>query len=324
MSQAMEMIAGGWGLLLVFLNVLIEQAGVPIPAAPTLLLAGALAVGQPKWGVAAFLLSATACTISDATWYCAGRIFGTRIMRLICKVSLSPDSCVSDTQLRFERWGVKALVFAKFVPGLSMIAPPLAGALRMRLSLFLRMTCLGSALWIASLMGLGALAAPQIMALLPRVVDLGARAALVIGLLLLLYILLKWFERRRLYSALRMARVDPQELHSMLQGERAPTILDVRSRSALALDPRTIPGALHVPPEELATLLASISHDGEVVAYCNCPNEASAAQVARLLMQHGVTRVRPLHGGLDAWVAAGYPVSGPAPGAEIAPGLAQL
>jgi rhodanese-related sulfurtransferase len=105
-----------------------------------------------------------------------------------------------------------------------------------------------------------------------------------------------------------MARVNVTELYSMMQRARPPTVLDVRSRSALEIDPRMVPGALHVPPEDVATLLASIKHDGEVIVYCTCPNEASAARVARLLMQHGVLRVRPLLGGLEAWIAAGYPV----------------
>jgi membrane protein DedA with SNARE-associated domain/rhodanese-related sulfurtransferase len=301
-------LSGASGLVLVFLNVLLERGGLPIPAVPTLLVAGALAVGQANWGAAAFVLAAIACLIADLAWYYAGRAYGGRIMRLVCKISLSPDSCVSNTQLRFERWGLMAIAFAKFVPGLSTIAPPLAGATRMRLSRYVWVTSLGSLLWVGTFMGIGALAASQIMALLPRLAQLGGRAVLVLGLLLALYILLKWLERWRFYSALRMARVNVTELYSMMQGERPPTVLDVRAKSALELDPRMVPGALHVPPEDVATLLASIKHEGEVIVYCTCPNEASAARVARLLMQHGVLRVRPLLGGLEAWIEAGYPV----------------
>ena len=302
------MLSGASGLVLVFLNVLLERGGLPIPAVPTLLVAGALAVGQANWGAAAFVLAAIACLIADLAWYYAGRAYGGRIMRLVCKISLSPDSCVSNTQLRFERWGLMAIAFAKFVPGLSTIAPPLAGATRMRLRRYIWVTSLGSLLWVGTFMAIGAVAAPQIMALLPHLAQLGGRALLVLALLLALYILLKWLERWRFYSALRMARVNVTELYSMLQGEPPPIVLDVRSKSALELDPRMVPGAVHIPPEDVATLLASIKHDGEVILYCTCPNEASAARVARLLIQHGVVRVRPLLGGLEAWIAAGYPV----------------
>jgi len=312
------LLAGGWGLAFVFLNVLIEQVGLPIPAVPALLLAGALAVRHPEWGAAALALAIAACVISDLGWYGAGRVYGGRIVRFLCRISLSPDSCVSETQLRFERWGARALLVSKFVPGLSTLAPPLAGALRMALSLFLATSFAGSVLWVLIFMMLGALAAPQITALLPHLAALGARAALVLALLLALYILLKWLERQRVYSALRMARIGVDHLHSMLESVPAPTILDVRSMSARSLDPRAIPGALHVPPEDVATRIASIKPDTEVVVYCSCPKEASAARVAQLLRRHGVVRVRPLLGGLDAWVAAGYPVTDTRPEAAIA------
>jgi rhodanese-related sulfurtransferase len=188
---------------------------------------------------------------------------------------------------------------------------------------FLGMSFLGSLLWVLVFMALGALAAPQIMALLPHLAALGARAAAAIALLLALYIVVKWVERRRLYAALRMARIEVSQLHSMLHGVPPPTILDVRSTSARTLDPRAIPGALHVPPEDVATRLASIKPDAEVIVYCTCPNEATAARVAQLLIRHGVVRVRPLLGGLDAWVAAGYPVADTLPAPEVAaPSLA--
>jgi rhodanese-related sulfurtransferase len=170
------------------------------------------------------------------------------------------------------------------------------------------MSVLGSLLWVVTVMALGALAAPRIIALLPRIGRFGVRATGVIGLLLALYILLRWLQRQRFQSSLRMARVDVHELESMMHGEPSPVILDVRSWNQVQLDPRSIPGALHVPPQDAGLRLASLKHHGEVVVYCNCPNEVSAARVARLFMKHREIRARPLQGGLDAWVAAGYPV----------------
>src|SRR5581483_5561650 len=309
MFSVTALLAGAWGLAFVFLNVLLEQAGLPIPAVPTLVLAGALAAKRPEWGLAAFALALAACVITDVAWYGAGRAYGGRIVRLLCRISLSPDSCVSETQLRFERWGARALLLSKFVPGLATLAPSLSGALRMQLSLFVGMSALGSALWVIAFMVLGTLAAPQITALLPQVAALGGRAAILIALLLVLYILFKWVQRQRVYAELRMARVEVGELYLMLLRVPAPTILDVRSMSAHALDPRAIPGAVHVPPEDIAARIAAVEANAEVVVYCSCPNEASAARVAQLLRRHGVVRVRPLHGGLDAWAAAGYLVT---------------
>jgi membrane protein DedA with SNARE-associated domain/rhodanese-related sulfurtransferase len=308
MIHPAQVLSGRWGLLFVFLNVVVEQAGLPLPAAPTLLLAGALAITHPEWGIAAVVLTTATCIGTDVAWYCAGRTYGNRLIRLLCRISLSPDSCVRDTHDHFERWGVRALLFAKFVPGLATVAPPLAGALRVRFGLFLRTTALGSVLWVVTVMALGALAAPRIIGLLPRIGRFGGRAAVFIGLLLALYVLLRWLQRKRFQFTLRMARVDVHELESMTHAEPTPVILDVRSWSQVQLDPRGIPGALHVPLDDVGPRLASVRHDCEVVVYCNCPDEVSAARVARLLMKHGAVHVRPLQGGLDAWVAAGYPV----------------
>jgi membrane protein DedA with SNARE-associated domain/rhodanese-related sulfurtransferase len=301
-------LAGSWGLSLVFLNVLLSQAGLPIPVAPVLLLAGAVAARDPAWGLKSFLLATGACTAADVAWYCAGRFYGNRILRLLCRLSLSPDSCVGETQSRFERWGRKAIVIAKFVPGLSILAPPLAGAVQMRGAEFLALSMLGGSLWAGTYLALGALAAPAILQLLPWVVRQGPTALLVVLLLLTAYVLVKWDQRRRLIASLRSVRVEAADLHAMLHSGRAPVILDVRTRTARALDPRVIPAALHVPPEEVRVRLASIARDGEIVVYCNCPNDASAARVAKLLMDQGFSRVRPLKGGLDGWVEAGYPI----------------
>jgi len=311
MEHGPAVLLGAWGLAFVFLNVFIEQLGLPIPAVPILLVAGAIAATRPTWGALSFALALAACVVTDWGWFYAGRIYGNRLMRFLCQISLSPDSCVGQTQVRFERWGAKAIVLAKFIPGLSLIAPPLSGALRLRPARFMALTSLGSILWVGGYMALGIIAAPQILKWLPRAGALRGRALGLLALLLGLYVLFKWWERRRFYSMLRMARVDVHELNSMMQRQPPPRVLDVRSRSARELDPRSIPGALHIPPEEVPRLLASVDTAGEVVVYCTCPNEATAARIARLLMDNGVVRVRPLHGGLDAWVSAGYPVSLP-------------
>jgi len=157
-----------FGLGLLFFNVLVEQLGLPVPAIPTLIVAGALAsAGRlPAAGVCSVALAA--CMIGDSVWYVTGRIYGVRVMRLICRISLTPDICVSQTQSSFERWGAGALVVAKFVPGLSMIAPPLAGATRMSFLRFAGSSALGAALWVGAALLAGIVLRPEIMRLLPR------------------------------------------------------------------------------------------------------------------------------------------------------------
>jgi membrane protein DedA with SNARE-associated domain/rhodanese-related sulfurtransferase len=273
-----------------------------------LLLGGAVAARDPVWGAQALLLATAASTLADCGWYLAGRVYGNRVVRLLCQLSLSPDSCVNDTLTRFGRWGYKAIVLAKFVPGASTLAPPLAGALRMNARTYLGLTLLGSFLWTSAYLALGALAAPALLRLLPLAARQGRTVLLLALLVLAVYVLFKWLERRRLVVALRGARIEAAELHGMMLGGQAPVVLDVRTHTAFGVDPRTIPAAVHVPPAEVKTRLVGIARDAEVVVYCNCPNEMTAARIAKLLIDQGFTRVRPLRGGLDGWVTAGYPV----------------
>jgi membrane protein DedA with SNARE-associated domain/rhodanese-related sulfurtransferase len=281
--------------------------------------AGAVAADRYWWGGELFLGAAAACVVADAGWYVAGRLYGNRVMKLLCRISLSPDSCVSETQLRFERWGANAIVIAKFIPGLAIIAPPLAGALRMGWLRFLGLSALGASLWVGTFLGAGMLLKPQLDRWLPRVADFGGMAVALIGTLLAGYIIFKWWQRRRFYAMLRMARISVAELYQLMEAKLAPLIVDVRSPSARALEPRRIPGALHLPLDQVSAHVRALPRDRDIVLYCTCPNEASAAQVAKLLINQGFARVRPLHGGLDAWIAAGYAVDTlPVAGADVA------
>lgn len=306
------------GLSFVFLNVLAQQLGLPVPVVPTLVVAGAVAASGKMSGSALYALAVAACVIADSSWYVAGRRYGGRVMSLLCRLSLSPDSCVSQTQNAFERWGARALLFAKFVPGLALIAPPLAGATRMPFGRFVLFSALGASLWVGAALAAGVLLRTQIERLLPQAAQVGGTAALVLLLLLACYIAYRWWERRRFYAALNMARISVEELRQQMEEGGAPVIVDVRSTTAQTLELRRIPGALHVPVQDAARHLSELPRDREIILYCTCPNEASAAKVARLLMNHGFQRVRPLKGGLEAWIEAGYAVEAfalPAPDA---------
>jgi membrane protein DedA with SNARE-associated domain/rhodanese-related sulfurtransferase len=297
-----------FGLSLVFFNVLLEQLGLPVPALPTLIVAGALAADGRLSAAGVCALAIAACVIGDSAWYLAGRLYGARVMRLLCRISLTPDICVSQTQSSFERWGANALIVAKFIPGLGLIAPPLAGATRMRYARFAGNDALGSALWAGAALLAGTALRPQILRLLPWLSNVGGTAVGLLGMVLLVYLAFKWWERRRFYAALEMARISVADLHAQISGGQSPVIVDVRSSTAQGIDLRRIPGALHVPLQEVERHMGELPRDSEIVLYCNCPNEASAAQAARVLVNHGFRRVSPLGGGLDAWVAAGFSV----------------
>ncbi|HET6433351.1 DedA family protein/thiosulfate sulfurtransferase GlpE [Dyella sp.] len=295
-----------YGLLVVFLNVLIEQAGVPLPAVPTLIVAGALsASGQPPMGEV-IAVAVAACLLSDLAWYLAGRRFGGGVMRTLCRISLSPDSCVKQSELRFQRWRGGMLVIAKFVPGLSTVAPPLVGAMGLRPAAFLLLDGFGSLLWVGAAVALGRAFTTQVDQVLAAIEQAGALALQLLLGLLALYIAIKWWQRHRLLVALRMARVTVDELNHDIAAGRQPVVVDVRSAASRLLDSRVIPGAVLADLDSVHRALAEVPRDRDLVIYCTCPNEVSAAKAARLLTSLGFRRVRPLLGGLDAWDAAGY------------------
>ncbi len=303
----MELIAQ-YGLALVFVNVLLERAGLPLPATPTLLICGALAATGRLSAWAILVLALVACVIGDTLWYIAGRYYGRRVMRFLCRVSLSPDSCVRTTESRFVRWGRLTLVFAKFVPGLSTVARPLAGAMRLPLASFELLNGIGSLLWAGAALATGMLFQTQIGLLLLRLRDLGTIAGELTLVAVLIYVAYKWWERRRFNAALRLPRIGAQELRELMRGNRPPLVVDVRSALSREHDRRCIPGALEMSLDEISRQVGEFPQDREIVFYCACPNEASAALAARKLMDRGYGRVRPLGGGIDAWAAAGYDI----------------
>ena len=233
-----------------------------------------------------------------------------RVLKTLCRISLEPDSCVSQTQTRFERWGVNSLVIAKFVPGLAIIAPPLAGAMRIGWPRFLTLSAIGGAIWVGSGLAAGMLLKTQIQSVLLHLDRIGSVTGTVVAAALIGYIVYKWWERQRFYKELRMARISVGDLYALMEAGEQPIVVDVRSPTARTLEPRWIPGAIHVPVDDVSRHLAELPRDREIVVYCTCPSEASAARVAKLLINHGFKEVRPLYGGLDAWIEAGYAVDG--------------
>jgi membrane protein DedA with SNARE-associated domain/rhodanese-related sulfurtransferase len=293
-----------YGLLLIFANVLLERAGLPLPAMPTLLVAGSLVVGGKLSVASVFAVALLACIIGDTIWYAAGWYYGRRIISLLCRISLSPDSCVRQTEGRFERWGKLTLVVAKFVPGLSTVARPLAGTMHLGLRSFTLLNGIGSALWAGAAIAAGMLFHVQIIDVVDRIRDIGVPAMQAVVLLLAAYILFKWWERYRYYNMLSVARITVDELRGLMKGSEAPLVVDLRSSIAREQDPRCIPGALPMSLEEVPRRLDQFPTDREIVFYCACPNEASAAYATKKLIALGYTRVRPLRGGLEAWVTA--------------------
>ncbi len=298
-----------YGAFGVFFVVLFVQLGLPIPVLPLLLLMGSIAVGNPQLGLASLLLAIIASLLGDFVWYSAGRHFGHRILHLLCRISLSPDSCVRQSETHFSRWGVATLVIAKFIPGLATLAPPLAGALGLRRSSFFIFSTAGAALWAGTWLVVGAIFHQQINGILVTMTEFGKTAVLVICLLLLAYVIFRWWQRYRIKVFARQTKITPKELAELLKQEQLPLIFDARSSLAKSMDLERIIGARPLDPKSLAETIADIPFSQVMVVYCSCPNnDVSAVQVARQLKKRGYTQVRSLQGGIDAWRAEGFSV----------------
>ena len=307
MMQELAALIGQYGLLIIFALVLLEQLGLPLPALPALIVAGALAAGGGLSLPALVGAAVLACLAGDSAWYAAGRRYGNRVLQTLCRVSLSPDICVNQARANFDRWGMGLLVVAKYIPGLSTVVPPLAGAARVGWSAFLLFDGIGAVLWAATGLGAGYLMHAQIDEMLAQAERLGSGVLILVATLVLGYIVTKWLERRRLHAILRAARIDVDELHALMSSGAQPVIVDLRPPMARTLDPRTIPGAVPVELQAVPLKFGNPPAPGQdIIIFCTCPNEAGAAQAARLLMERGYARVRTLQGGLDAWIAAGH------------------
>jgi len=296
-----------YGLGFVFVNVLALQAGLPLPAYPTLIVAGAFAAtgGSPLWQLVG--VGILASIVADTGWYAAGRRFGMRILATLCRVSLSQDSCVRQTESIFQRFGPASMLFAKFVPGFASVATALAGALRLRYATFVLFDALGAGLWVGLGVGLGYLFRDAIGDVMAELSSLGRYGLMLVIAGFAIWILVKWLRRYFFAKQLRMDRVSVDELKKMLDENKVQALVDVRSALTQAATGR-IPGALAVDMQKIEAAFKGVPIDGEVVLYCACPNEATAVKVAQKLKKVGYKRIRPLSGGIDAWIEAGLEV----------------
>ncbi|HET6345062.1 MAG TPA: VTT domain-containing protein [Myxococcota bacterium] len=289
-----------------FLAVLADQTGLPVPAAPFLVAAGAmLREGTVSpWPV--FALATSASLMGHTAWYVAGRLRGVAMLRLVCRLSLEPEACVRRSQELFARWGPLSLLMARFVPGLDTMAQPLMGVAGMPPAQYMAWTLAGAILWVGVLVGIGyGFGTANALA---HLVSLGKGLVGMLVLSLGAYALWKVFQRARQESELRIARITAGELKGRLDAGEAPVIIDLRPPFELRFNPLTIPGAERMNRAAAEARLAGLAKDSPVVVFCSCPREAGSVRLARTALARGMTEVRPLEGGLDAWIARDYPV----------------
>ena len=293
-----------FGLLVIFLNVLLDEGGLPLPASPLLAVAGALSA-RGEINLFAIIAAAVAGSfVADNSWYWIARYRGRQVLGLLCKLSLSPDACVRQTETMFARVGPSALLFAKFIPALGNITIALSGITRLSLAVFLPLELIGATIYLSVPVVLGRIFHNVVSELLDTLARMGVIGILILGGALILYLAVRWWQRAMFIRQLRMDRITVDELVTLLDNESRPLVLDVRSSAARAEG--VIPGAIPAHPGEMHPTLKAYDRNAEIVVYCACPNEATAAEAAKHLKSAGFKKIRPLLGGVEAWVKAGH------------------
>ena len=303
-----------FGYVVVFVWVLAEQLGVPVPSVPLLVTAGAIsATSMVAHGthISFWLLlfwAMAACAVSDSVWYYLGRRFGGSVIHMLCRLSLETDTCVRRTENVFAKRGPATLLFAKYVPGLSTVAPPIAGQINMPYSRFLAWDMAGSAIWAGSFLLAGRFFGdvlkrhPEIWQWVGRF----AGAIFVAAVLALLF--QRVIKQRRFLAKVRNARLEPKQLKEMMDEGQDLFIVDLRHPLDYLPDPRVIPGAIRVLPDELMKKSKEIPRDKDIILYCTCPSDQTSGRVALQMRKAGIYRVRPLHGGFEGWRDLGLPL----------------
>ncbi len=245
-----------------------EQIGLPLPAMPLLLAAGALAGAGHLSFFASLLCVILAAMAADSIWFQLGRRKGIRILQLLCKISLEPDSCVRRTEGVFAKQGARSLLLAKFVPGLSTVATPLAGIFHMRPRRFLLFDALGALLWAGTFLGLGYVFSGQIERVAEHLASLGGWLVVLLLGALAAYIAYKFVARQRFLRELRISRITVDELKEKLDSGEELVIVDLRHSMDFEADPETIPGAFRMDSKELEEKNDRLPRDREVILFC--------------------------------------------------------
>jgi membrane protein DedA with SNARE-associated domain/rhodanese-related sulfurtransferase len=324
MSIALEFFVQ-YAYAILFLWVLVEMIGLPIPSVPVLLTAGTLSATHPAringfWALAVVL---AACLIADTFWYWLGRRYGHAVLQVLCRFSFEASTCVVKTERYFERRGAVTLLFAKFLPGLSTVAAPIAGQTGMPYGRFVLYDMGGSALWTLAYILAGFFFGDIAQRSQMFFTALGHFAVVIFALMVLGLMFWKFWKQRKFLSGVRQSRLEPEELLHMIemaekQGNIPPFIVDLRHPLDYLPDPRVVPGSVRVSPADLTAHSAQLPRDRDLILYCTCPSEETSGKVALQLHKLGISRVRPLRGGFEGWRNAGYPLIEYVPPVEAA------
>ncbi len=294
--------------LVLALWVFAEQIGLPIPSAPLLLTAGTLTATHRLHLLPVLLAIVGGSLVSDTTWFFLGKRYGHRVVRLLCRLSPSRDTCVQRTEGYFAKHGASTLLVSKFLPALNTMAGAIAGQTGMSFRRFLVFDTGGVLLWALTFV-VGGRFAGDILKQHPNALRWVAHFAVALfALLLAAWIVSRIVRRRRSLAEIRMDRLTPELLHARMEAREPLYLVDLRHPLDYLPDPRTLPGAVVLTPDRLVEISAEVPRDRDVVLFCTCPNEETAVRMALTIRKMGIARVRPLLGGYEGWKRLGYPL----------------
>ena len=255
------------GYVWLFLFALLERVGLPLLMTPVMIAAGAVA-GLGELSLTAIVaVTVVASEIGDILWYELGRLRGSSVLRLVCRISLEPDSCVRKSEDQFARQTTKALILSKFLPGVGHLAAPIAGLSAMPRERFLLLNALGSLIWALCFALAGYIPARKLPIDVLLEEALGWLFALLI-LALIGNVIYKYVQRQRFIKSLRVVRISPQDLKATLDGGEQPFVVDLRHELEFLVDPRMVPTAVRIAPDELPSRGAEIPRDRDIILYC--------------------------------------------------------
>lgn len=255
------------GYALLFFWVLAEQSAIPLPSVPLLLAVGTLIQAGGLNVVSAILCCVIAALFADTLWFGLGKHRGRQVLRLVCRVSLEPDSCVRQTENAFVKYGMRSLLVSKFVPGLNSVAAPLAGHSGTQYLRFALYDVAGALVWSGTYICLGYLFSHELVRIAGFASRMGSSLVLLVITVFAGWIAWKWTQRRRFLKQLRVARITPAELQQRLSAGEELFVVDLRS--GLYGEPALIPGAVRISPEDLTTRRQEIPRDREIVLFCS-------------------------------------------------------
>jgi membrane protein DedA with SNARE-associated domain/rhodanese-related sulfurtransferase len=294
-------------------GVFAQQACLPVPGMLLLMAAGALA-GQDQGHLRISLVvlsGVTGCLAADGTWFWLGRRWGSGVIRLICSLTSDPRGSRERSRRVFERWGLRLLLVAKFVPVLDGLAPPLAGAQGASIGGFLAYDAAGSLLWTVAYVLLGFLFSSQLDRISNLIDRFGLILLLLVGVPLLVYATWRLLRLIRMIRHLRLRRISPAMLQQRMDGAEKVALVDLQQFESGEANPKGIPGAFRMDPQRLRQQPRRVvlPEGMRVVLYCSSKNEFTSARVAEAMQKAGISEVWVLDGGLDAWVLEGRAVA---------------